>query len=80
MKMFILWDPKDGEPPRNEDGSYLTSGCIGVIPADNVYFRAYAVYPGRKRPGDLEHVGDRICGVKYSLSGEKGVYDIHRVE
>jgi hypothetical protein len=78
-KAFILWDPKDGDPPREEDGGFRTSGLVGVIGKDNVYFKAYAHYPSEKRPEDLEHVGTRIQGVTFRLSCEKGIYDVYRV-
>jgi hypothetical protein len=78
-KAFILWDPKDGDPPRDEGGGFRTSGAVGEIGQDNVYLRAHAQFPSLTRPEDLEYVGARIQGVTFRLSGEKGTYDVYRV-
>jgi hypothetical protein len=75
---FILWDPKDGNPRKDEEGNINTDGILGKMGPDNAYLTAYPVYPDETRPRDLS-VGGRIVGVKYSLSGGKGYYDIIRV-
>jgi hypothetical protein len=47
---------------------------------NNVYLRTYGVYPkGSKRLKELS-VGERIQNVVFALSGEKGSYEIWRVE
>ncbi len=75
---FILWDPNDGRIPL-DGGKVATAGLLGVVGADNVYLTSYAGYPDGRRPIDLE-IGQRIAGVKYSLSGSKGTYDVYRVD
>lgn len=75
---FILWDPKDGDPRHDEEGSITSAGLVGPIGADNAFLAAYAAYPDARRPRDLQ-VGERIRGVRYSLSGSVGSYDVHRV-
>lgn len=78
-KRFILWDPRDGEPRRNDDGTYATGGILGRIGPENPYLTAYAaVLPGEPLPQDLE-IG-QFTVARYSLSGSSGVYQIHRVE
>lgn len=79
-RLFILWDPKDGNVPRGEGGSVSTSGLIGQVGLDNVYLKSYASYPSDIRPEHLEFVGARISSVKYSLSGSVGFYDVVRVK
>lgn len=44
--LFIIWDPRDGDPRREESGEFISDG---------------------------------IRGVRYSLSGQSGYYDIYRV-
>lgn len=75
-KMFIIWDQKDGEPRRGDDGEFLTDGIIGRVGADNVYVRGYAAY----REGDHEslEVG-QFAVADFSLSGSKGTYRVYRV-
>jgi len=77
-RRFIVWDPKEGEPMRSEDGGYLSSGCMGVIPGskDNPYLSYYGVWDGRS-PEDLG-VHER-CRVTYSLSGSRGDYVVIRI-
>ena len=76
---FILWDPKDGEPYRNQDtGEITSSGILGEINLGNVYLMTYASYPGNVRPKDLA-VNERIQRVKFSLSRRVGYYDVWRV-
>ena len=80
-KRFILWDRKDGSPHRDDDGNNIvSSGILGRVTADNVYLTAYASYPvdEPRRPTDLA-VGEVIRGVRYTLSGGNGWYDIYRV-
>jgi hypothetical protein len=77
-KLFILWDPKDGEPQRDKHGAIEASGLLGRITEKNAYLTAYAKYPDARRPADLE-VFQRLRGVEYNLSGSKGSYDIIRV-
>ena len=84
---YILWDPRDGDPRRAEDGEFISDGLIGRIGPDNVYLTTYADWPSVVLGGgtkawldyrDLE-VGQRIRNVVYRLSGQKGVYDVWRV-
>lgn len=74
---YILWDPKDGEPRRDEDGAFLTDGLIGRIGPDNVYLTAYAKV--LRTPIAELHVGG-VTEAEFSLSGSKGTYRIYRVE
>ena len=78
---YIIWDPKEGEPWRGQDGEFLTSGCLGAMTADSVYLRVYAMWPEGWSWDDLVklEVGGRISGVTYNLSGSRGTYDIYRV-
>ena len=80
-KMFIIWDAaNDGHAPRtDDDGIIVSDGVVGRIGEDNAYLTTYGEYPGEKRGRDLE-VGGSIKGVRYSLSGSSGVYDIYRVK
>lgn len=78
-KRFILWDAEKGEPRRDHDGSYLTSGAIGHVHEDNVYLTSYAIYPDARRPKDLA-VHERICGVRWAMSFTHGMYDIIRTD
>lgn len=79
MKQFIIWDPKDGEPPR-ESGVLSTSGVLGILSEDNVYIRTYGVpLPDEPLPGALE-VGQSML-MKFSLSMDHPkVYKVYRVE
>ena len=81
MMKFILWDRRDGDRPSfdYDTDQFISDGIIGRITEDNVYLTTYADYPDGKRPKDLK-VGERISGVRYTLSGGKGHYDIWRVE
>jgi len=76
---FILCNSDGGEPRRDENGNYLTSGAVGAIDEANVYLTTYAKYPDERRPKDLA-VHERICGVEYSMSWTHGVYDIIRID
>lgn len=77
---FIVWDPKDGRPNRDDDGNINSSGLMGPTTLDNVYLSTYGAKPdGSKEYQDLE-VGECVRGVKFSLSGSKGIYDIYRVK
>lgn len=77
---FILHSPEyhDHKPLEDEDGKIIGEGAIGRITADNAYLTAYPEWPNNKRPADLE-VGECIKGVRFSLSGSSGYYDIYRV-
>ena len=78
---YILWDPSDGPPWRNDDGSFISEGVVGRITAGNAFLTVYAQFPEdvpRSRLRELD-VGGSIKGVKYSLSGSEGVYDVYRV-
>lgn len=80
MSKFIIWDRRDNYKPRQDaDGTIISDGVLGRLDADNVYLRTYACWPDDRRPADLA-VGDCIEGVIYRLSGERGTYDIYRVE
>lgn len=80
QKQFIIWDPKDGDPRRNDSGEFISDGIIGRVGIHNAYMEIYAEFPeDSKSLKDLE-VGERVQGVKYSLSGTSGIYDIHRVK
>ena len=76
---FILWNRDDGFSPRRDAGEVVSDGVLGRIDADNVYLKVYADYPGTTRPADLD-VGGCLADVVFRLSGEKGEYDIYRVE
>lgn len=83
-KKFILWDPRDGLPrygdwELGEGDKIVSDGVLGRVKEDNAYLKIYAEYPGEMRPKDLE-VNEPIVGVVFRLSGEKGVYDIYRVQ
>ncbi len=74
---FIIWDPRDGEPQR-DNGVITSDGIIGRVTEENVYIKAYAsISEGEKRPEDLE-VGAHTYA-EFSLSGSKGLYRIYRV-
>jgi hypothetical protein len=80
MKKFILWDKRDNYRPRQDDDGNITSdGVIGRVDIDNVYIRVYAEYPGAMQPKNLE-VGQCISNVVFRLSGERGIYDVYRVQ
>jgi hypothetical protein len=76
MKRFILWNrERDGELRYPDE---QTEGVLGQLSLDNVYLQTYARYPDDKRPDDLK-VGECIQGVAYSMSGQRGTYDVYRV-
>lgn len=78
-KRFILWDYKDGNPPRTDDGGFNTDGIIGRVGLDNVYLATYGARPdGAPKYDDLE-IGGCVRGVVFRLSGERGEYDVFRV-
>lgn len=79
--LFILWNPKPDQenPVYGADGKISSDGVIGRVGVDNVYLKTYGQYPDDRRPGALK-VGECIKGVVYTLSGQKGTYDIYRVE
>lgn len=74
---FIIWDPADGNPRRGEDGSFISSGVMGLVDERSIYLTTYARYRDDKRPTDLE-VGQHVTA-DFSLSGSRGTYDIYRV-
>lgn len=78
-RRFIIWDPKYGEPMRSEDGGYLSSGCMGVIPGstENPYLSSYGTWTEGRKPEDLG-IHER-CRVTYNLSGSKGDYLVIRI-
>lgn len=79
QKKFIIWDPKDGDPRRNDSGEFISDGIIGRVGIHNAYMEIYAEFPEDAKPlKDLE-VGEAVRNVKYSLSGTSGIYDIYRV-
>ena len=63
---------------RDERGDLNTSGHFGVLDAENVYLRVYAKYEGHSRLPHLELF--QRARARFTLSGEKGTYDIVRVE
>jgi hypothetical protein len=77
-KQFIIWDPKDGRPSR-DDGRIVSDGCIGRIGLDNVYLTAYGAREHGSKTYDELEVGESVLNVTFRLSGQKGVYDIYRV-
>ena len=76
--LFIIWDPRDGDPRREESGEFISNGILGRLTEGNAYLTAYPTYPDARRPVDLE-VGGCIRGVRWQLSGQSGYYDIYRV-
>jgi len=80
VKRFILWDPKDGEPRRNDDGDIDSDGLTGLIGEDNVYLTTYASYrEGLRNNHKGLKVGEYAIAT-FSLSGTKGTYQIWRVQ
>lgn len=79
-RRFIIWNPKEGSSPTyDERGNITSSGLIGWLDVESVSLTTYAQYPDLRRPEHLE-VNESIKGVKYSLSGSVGYYDIYRVK
>lgn len=78
-KLFIIWDPSDGSLSRDLEGQINTSGIFGRISADNVYLTTYATYPQDSKSLLEMDIGERMENVCFSLSGERGYYDIVRV-
>lgn len=80
MAQFILWDEKDGAPARDQaTGEFSTNGILGRITEENIYLRSYGVRPeGSRAYSDLS-VGECVMGVKFSLSGQRGIYSVYRV-
>ncbi len=74
---FILWDSKDGEPPRTDDGGFNTGGILGELTPGNVYLTTYPKIEGGKKLADLE-IGQYVTA-EYRLSGDRGTYRIYRV-
>jgi len=79
-RKYILWDPRDGDPRRTEDGAFISDGIIGRITLDNVYLGVYAQWPDDAPSVQSLEVGQRIENVRYSLSGSSGSYDVYRVQ
>lgn len=81
-RRFILWNTKNGAPPRGEDGRINTGGVFGELERGNVFLNGYAKYPRGFSDKSLEmlHVGGVIFGVKFSLSNEIGFYNVYRVK
>lgn len=79
---FIIWDPREGDPPRTSDGDFNTSGLIGWLEINNVYLRTYAVWPDGFSADSLKALGVGQCvrGVMWRLGDTKGTYDVYRVE
>ena len=82
MKQFILWDSKDGDPRRGDDGSFLTDGLIGRIQKGNPYLGGYAKWVTAvsfdiNDELDLE-VGEYVIAT-YGLGGSTGTYRVYRV-
>lgn len=82
-KRYILWNPRDGRPRRNEEGEIESDGVFGRIGCGNVYLTAY---PGemtrsgrRAKIADLEENTVVPIEATYRLSGSKGTYEIFRV-
>ena len=79
---YIIWDPKDGEPRRDEDG-ITSDGLIGRVGRDNAYVRIYAAFaegtPRAPDGGVALEVG-QFAAATFSLSGSKGTYHVYRVQ
>jgi len=74
---FIIYE-QNSHPLVADNGNIISDGIIGRVTLNNVYLTAYAMYPNKQRPKDLE-IGECITGVRYSLSDETGMYNIYRV-
>lgn len=80
-KRFVIWDPKDGEIPHDEEGNINTGGVLGgAVGIDNAYIYIYPSIPKdeMRRPATLS-LGEQLP-VRYSLSGESSAYLIVRVK
>lgn len=75
---YIVWDPKDGEPLRGDDGSFASGGLIGEVGRDNVYVNTYAAYDEMERDLAGLEVG-QFSVATFSLGGSKGRYRVYRV-
>jgi hypothetical protein len=75
---FIIWDARDGEPQRNEQGEFLSAGLIGVVGPDNAYISIYANYDDDTSAKELK-VG-QFAVARFNLSGSSGIYRVYRVE
>lgn len=85
-KRFIIWDKRDamgvgstGHPRRDDDGNIISDGIVGRVGFANAYMTIYPELPEGAKPPNALEVGECIEGVKYSVSGSRGVYDIYRV-
>jgi len=79
-RKYILWDPRDGDPRRADNGAFISDGIIGRVTLDNVYIGVYAQWPDGAPSVQSLEVGQCIKGVRYGLSGSSGSYDVYRVQ
>ena len=75
VKLFLLWDTQEGEPPRDKAGRITTDGSLGlVLTEQDAFLTKYAHYPDARRPKDLK-VDERIRDVTFT----RGTRDLIRV-
>lgn len=75
VKKFIIVNP--GTPVYLEDGLDGTGGILGVLDEGNVYVTTYAAYDDQR--AEALAVGERAQAT-FNLSGEKGVYEVVRIQ
>lgn len=60
-KKYILWDPQEGEPKRDEEGNITADGVMGRLTGDNVYLTTYATYAEPK----MDEHGRKSCPARH---------------
>ena len=90
---FILWDQRDCDgrgPRRDEEGRITSDGLLGRLGPSNCYLKTYAANLRRDSLTaeggyktatleDLEINGHEPVIADFSLSGERGTYEIYRL-